>query len=146
MSDSTLIGAIQSDFIKSDMPIIETGMEVEVHQIIKEWEKERIQVFRGLVIGTQGSTPLSHTITVRADYDGVGIEKVFPIHSPYIEKIVVLRKFYVRHKHIGFIRGLRGKAARLKELKPTLHTEEKKETKKPAAPKKKSKTAEGVQA
>lgn len=146
MSDSTLIAGIQSEFIKSDVPVIETGMEVEVHQIIKEWEKERIQVFRGLVIGTQGSTALSHTMTVRADYDGVGIEKVFPLHSPYVEKIVVLRKFYVRHKHIGFIRWLRWKAARLKEIKPTRSVEEKKEIKKSVSAKRKVKAAEIAEA
>jgi large subunit ribosomal protein L19 len=124
MSDSQLIGTIQSDFIK-DVPEVETGMEVEVHQIIKDGEKERIQIFKGLVIGTRGSSALSHTITVRAEYDGVWIEKVFPIHSPYIQKIVVLRKFQVRHKHIGFVRGLTGKAARLKEIKMNKEAEEK---------------------
>lgn len=94
-------------------------MEVEVYQIIRDGEKERIQIFRGLVIGMRGSSLLSHTMTVRAECNGIGIEKVFPLHSPYIQKIVVLRKFQVRHKHIRFVRGLTGKAARLKEIKQT---------------------------
>lgn len=118
--DSTLIAAIQaSTTTKTDStaPIIKTGMEVEVHQIIKEGEKERIQIFRGLVITTKGKTFLEKVITVRADIDGIGIEKIFPINSPYISKIVVLRQFKVRRKNIGYIRDLTGKAARLKEIK-----------------------------
>jgi len=141
MSDSQLISAIQWDFLKQDLPELETGMEVEVHQIIKEWSKERTQIFRWLIITVHGSSPMSRSITVRSELDGVGIEKVFPIHSPYIQKIVVLRKFLVRRKHIGFIRNLRGKAARLKEIKPTA-TAEWAEKHQKKAPKKKEKTAE----
>ncbi len=118
--DSTLIAAIQaSTSTKTDSttPVVKTGMEVEVHQIIKEGEKERIQIFRGLVITTKGKTFLEKVITVRADIDGIGIEKIFPINSPYISKIVVLRQFKVRRKNIGYIRELTGKAARLKEIK-----------------------------
>lgn len=118
--DSTLIAAIQaSTSTKTDAttPVVKTGMEVEVHQIIKEGEKERIQIFRGLVITTKGKTFLEKVITVRADIDGIGIEKIFPINSPYISKIVVLRQFKVRRKNIGYIRELTGKAARLKEIK-----------------------------
>ncbi len=115
--DATLIQAIQADAIKTDVPLIETGMEVEVHQIIKDGEKERIQLFRGLVIMTKWKTALDKVMTVRATVDGIGIEKIFPIHSPFIQKIIVLRKFKVRRKKIGFIRELTGKAARLKEIK-----------------------------
>lgn len=118
MSDVTLINAIQGDAAKKDnQPRFETGMEVEVHQIIKEGEKERIQKFKGLIISMRGSSPLTHMITVRADIDGIGIEKVFPINSPFIAEIKVLRKFKVRRNNIGYIRNLTGKAARLKEIK-----------------------------
>lgn len=116
--DATLISAIQaSTQTKSDNSEINTGMEVEVHQIIKEGEKERIQIFRGLVISLKGKTALDKVITVRSDIDGIGIEKIFPINSPFISKIVVLRQFKVRRKNIGYIRELTGKAARLKEIK-----------------------------
>lgn len=115
--DATLIQAIQSDGIKADIPEIITGMEVEVHQLIKEGDKERTQIFKGLVIATRGKTALDKVITVRAIVDGVGIEKIFPIHSPFISKINILRTFKVRRKKIGFIRELDGKAARLKEIK-----------------------------
>jgi large subunit ribosomal protein L19 len=117
MSDTTLINAIQATVAKDGAVNLETGMEVEVHQIIRDGDKERIQKFRGLIISMRGATPLNRMITVRADVDGIGIEKIFPINSPSISKIDVLRKFKVRRNNIGYIRELSGKAARLKEIK-----------------------------
>jgi large subunit ribosomal protein L19 len=92
-------------------------MEVEVSQKIKEWNKERIQKFKGLVIKTAWKSALEKTITVRRKVWAFGIEKIFPIHSPSIEKIEVLRQFKVKRKSIKFIRELTGKSARLKEVK-----------------------------
>lgn len=117
MSNVALVRAVQAPFIKADLPQIRTGMEVEVHQTIKEGEKSRTQKFKGLVIHTRGKSPLEQTIVVRKVADGIGIEKIFAIHSPTISKIEVLRSFKVRHKNISFIKALRGKAARLKEIK-----------------------------
>ena len=117
MSNTTLVQAIQGDVVKSNAKDIRTGMEVEVYQIIKDGDKERVQKFRGLVIAKGGSTPLDLTITVRSDMDGIGIEKIFPVNSPFIEKIEILRTFKVRRKDISYIRDLSGKAARLKEIK-----------------------------
>ncbi len=114
--DVQLIKSIQGDAQK-EVPTIETGMEVEVYQILKEGDKERIQKFRGLVLSVRGATTLTRVITVRADIDGIGIEKIFPINSPFIQKIEVLRRFKVRRKNIRYIRELTGKAARLKEIK-----------------------------
>ncbi len=116
MSDTQLITAIQGD-VKKDLPRFKTGMEVEVHQIIREGEKERIQKFKGLIISMKGATALTHVITVRADVDGIGIEKIFPVNSPFIAKIEILRAFKVRRNNIGYIRELTWKAARLKEIK-----------------------------
>lgn len=113
--DTTLIKAIQGEL--KEVPVIRTGMEVEVHQIIKEGNKERIQKFRGLVIKTAGKTAIEKTITVRKETDGVGIEKIFPVQSPLVAKIEVIRQFKVRRANIGFIRELTGKASRLKEVK-----------------------------
>lgn len=115
--DAALIKTIQQDSIKDERPEITTGMEVEVHQIIKEGGKERIQKFKGLVIKTHGKTTLDKTVTVRKDVDGIGIEKIFPIYSPGVSKIEILRSFKVRRKNITFIRELKGKAARLKEVR-----------------------------
>jgi large subunit ribosomal protein L19 len=115
--DVTLINAIQAGAQKDDAPILETGMEVEVHQIIREGEKERIQKFRGLIISMKGATPLTRMITIRSDVDGIGVERIIPVNSPFIAKIEVLRKFKVRRNNIKYIRELSGKAARLKEIK-----------------------------
>lgn len=120
--NTQLINEIQKDFLKGETIDIVTGDEVEVLQIIKEWNKERIQKFKWLVIKTAGKTALEKTITVRKTTDGFSIEKIFPIHSPLIEKITVLRHFKVRRAHIGFIRNLSGKSARLKEVKPKVKT------------------------
>lgn len=115
--DTTLITQIQAGAQKENLPTLETGMEIEVHQIIREGEKERIQKFRGLIISMRGKTPLERMITVRSDVEGIGIERIIPVNSPFIAKIEVLRKFKVRRNNISFIRELSGKAARLKEIK-----------------------------
>ncbi len=120
MSDVTLINAIQNSTVanpKDTTVVYETGMEVEVHQIIRDGEKERTQKFRGLIISMRGSTAFDRVLTIRSDVDGIGIERLIPVNSPSITKIDILRKFKVRRKNIGFIRGLSGKAARLKEIK-----------------------------
>lgn len=115
--DTTLITQIQAGAQKDNLPVLETGMEIEVHQIIREGEKERIQKFRGLIISMRGKTPLERMITVRSDVEGIGIERIIPVNSPFIAKIEVLRKFKVRRNNIAYIRELSGKAARLKEIK-----------------------------
>ncbi len=117
MSNSQLIKKVQETFLQEGRPEIKTGMEVEVHQVIKEGNKERIQKFKGLVIKTAGKSALEKTITVRRKIGAFGVEKVFAIHSPTIKQIDVLRQFKVRRKSIKFIRELTGKAARLKEVR-----------------------------
>lgn len=117
MTNSQLVKTIQSSYLQEGREDIRTGMEVEVYQIIKEGNKDRIQRFKGLVIKTAGKSELEKTITVRRKIWAFGVEKVFAIHSPTIEKIEILRQFKVRRKSIKFIRDLTGKAARLKEVK-----------------------------
>lgn len=117
MTNAALVRAIQAPFMKENAPEIRTGMEVEVHQTFKEGEKTRTQKFKGLVIHTRGASPLDKSIVVRKDVDGIGVEKIFAIHSPTVSKIEILRSFKVRRKNIAFIRALRGKAARLREVK-----------------------------
>lgn len=116
MSNNQLIQAIQAPFTKADMPQFRTGMEVEVHQTITEWGKSRIQKYKGTIIKTAGKTPLEKTITVRRKVWDYGVERIFAIHSPTIEKIEILRQFKVRRSYIGYIRNLTGKAARIKEV------------------------------
>jgi len=117
MTNSELIRKIQEPFLQEWRPEIKTWMEVEVSQVIKEWNKERIQKFKGLVIKTAWKSPLEKTITVRRKVGPFGVEKIFAIHSPSIKEIKVIRQFKVRRKSIKFIRDLTGKAARLKEVK-----------------------------
>lgn len=128
MTNSLIIKKIQSDFMAEGRPDVRTGMEVEIYQKIKEGNKERIQRFKGVVIKIAGKSALEKTITVRRKVWAFGVEKIFTIHSPTIEKIVVLRKFKVRRKSIKFIRNLTGKAARLKEIRNTKPKKEAKET------------------
>lgn len=117
MSNHALVSQIQAQFIKADMPEFKTGMEVEVYQIINEGNKTRTQRFKGIIISTAGKTALEKTITVRRKVGPFGVERIFAIHSPTLEKIEILRQFKVRRKNISFIRDLTGKAARLKEVK-----------------------------
>ena len=117
MTNSALVKSVQAAFLQEGREDIRTGMEVEVFQIIKEGNKDRIQRFKGLVIKTAGKSDLEKTITVRRKIGAFGVEKIFSIHSSTIEKIEILRQFKVRRKSIKFIRDLTGKAARLKEVK-----------------------------
>lgn len=117
MTNAQLIKKVQEAFLQEGREEYRTGMEVEVSQIIKEWNKERVQKFKGIIIKTAGKTPLEKTITVRRKVGAFGVEKIFPIHSPSIQKIEILRQFKVRRKSIKFIRDLTGKAARLKEIR-----------------------------
>jgi large subunit ribosomal protein L19 len=117
MSNNTLIKQIQEQFLKADMPQIRTWMEVEIYQNIVEWNKTRTQRYKGIVVKIAWKTALEKTITVRRKVWAFGIERIFAIHSPTIEKIDIIRQFKVRRKNIGFIRDLTWKAARLKEIK-----------------------------
>lgn len=117
MTNSALIKKVQESFLQEGRPQILTGMEVEVHQLIKEGWKERIQKFKGLVIKTAWKSEIEKTMTVRRKIGAFGVEKIFAIHSPTIKQIDVLRQFKVRRKSIKFIRELTGKAARLKEVR-----------------------------
>ncbi|MEO0199451.1 MAG: 50S ribosomal protein L19 [candidate division WOR-3 bacterium] len=115
---------IEKEFMRNDIPDFGPGDTVRVHVKIKELkedpktkqlvEKVRIQPFEGVVIRRRGSG-LSETFTVRKVTQGIGIEKIFPIHSPVIEKIEVLRRGKVRRARIYYIRERKGKAARIRE-------------------------------
>ncbi|PLX20019.1 MAG: 50S ribosomal protein L19 [Candidatus Muiribacterium halophilum] len=109
-----LINVVESKYKKKETTDIMPGDQVAVHTKVKEGNKERIQIFEGVVIAMKnGGT--SETITVRKMSYGIGAEKVFPVHSPNIEKIVVKRRHKVRIAKLYYLRNLRGKAARLRE-------------------------------
>ena len=109
-----LIDAITKEYMKTDVPEFRPGDTVKVSVRIKEGDKERIQVFEGLVIKRRGGG-ISETFTVRKNSFGVGVERTFPVHAPIIAKIDVVRKGKVRRAKLNYIRTLSAKAARIKE-------------------------------
>ncbi|TPE57145.1 50S ribosomal protein L19 [[Mycoplasma] falconis] len=113
-----LLELVEKDQIREDLPEIREGYNVRVHVRIKEGNKERIQVFEGLVIASYGEG-INKSITVRKDSYGVGVERVFKINSPLISNIEVIRRNKVRRAKLFYMRGLKGKSARLKEIKKT---------------------------
>ena len=105
---------LEKEQLRSDIPEFAPGDTVRVHAKIVEGSRERIQMFEGVVIGRQG-TGVRETFTVRRISYGIGVERMFPVHSPRIEKIDVLRKGIVRRAKLYYLRNLTGKAARIKE-------------------------------
>ncbi|OGW24145.1 MAG: 50S ribosomal protein L19 [Nitrospinae bacterium RIFCSPLOWO2_12_FULL_47_7] len=113
-----LIQQIEAQQMKKDLPRIAVGDTVNVHMKIREGEKERIQSLEGLVIRIS-NTGVGKTVTVRKISFGVGVERIFPLHSPLVEKIDIIKHARVRKAKLYYIRELKGKAARLKESKKT---------------------------
>lgn len=109
-----LLREVTQEYLKSDIPDFRPGDNVRVHVRLTEGEKERIQVFEGLVIARKHGG-VSETFTVRKISSGIGVERTFPLHSPSVAKIEVARRGRVRRAKLYYIRGLRGKAARIKE-------------------------------
>ncbi len=100
--------------LKAEIPVIEIGDTVTVQVKIREGEKERLQAFEGTVIARKGSG-ISETFTVRRLSYGVGVERVFPIHSPNVASVSIVRKGHVRRAKLYYLRGRVGKAAKVKE-------------------------------
>jgi large subunit ribosomal protein L19 len=106
------IAEIEAKYLRKDIPEFRAGDTVRVHTKIKEGDKERIQVYEGVVIVARGGHARA-TFTVRKTSYGVGVERIFPVHSPRIEKIEVVSKGDVRRSRLFYLRDLQGKAARL---------------------------------
>ena len=109
-----IIEILEKEQLRSDIPQFAPGDTVRVHARIVEGTRERIQVFEGVVIGRQGAG-VRETFTVRRIASGVGVERLFPVHSPRIAKIEVTRRGIVRRAKLYYLRGLTGKAARICE-------------------------------
>ncbi len=105
---------IESKGERQDLPVFGPGDTIKVHQRVVEGDKQRIQIFEGVVIARRGSRT-NASFTVRKLSYGIGVERVFPLHSPNIEKIEVTRTGKVRRAKLYYLRGRRGKAARIKE-------------------------------
>jgi large subunit ribosomal protein L19 len=108
------IEMLEKEQMRVDLPPFRSGDTVKVHSRIKEGEKERIQVFEGVVIRKRKGN-VGATFTVRKISYGVGVEKIFPVHSPTIDKVEIVSRGKARRARLYYLRKLRGKAARLKE-------------------------------
>ncbi len=108
------IRAITNEQLRTDLPKLEIGDTIRLHLKVKEGNKERIQMFEGTLIARKNGG-ISETITVRRIASGVGVEKIFPLHSPNIDKIDVIRHGKVRRAKLYYLRGRVGKAAKVKE-------------------------------
>ncbi len=108
-----VIQRLEQEHMRLDLPKFKAGDTVKVHLRIIEGEKERIQVFQGTVMRIKrGAT--NATFTVRKISDGIGVERIFPFHTPFIERVEVVSEGKVRRSRLYYLRGLRGKAARIK--------------------------------
>ena len=110
-----IIKEIEQEQLKAEVPQFRVGDTVRVHAKIKEGEKERIQVFEGVVLKKQGGSNRA-TFTVRKNSNGVGVEKTWPLHSPTVVKVDVVRLGKVRRAKLNYLRGRVGKRAKVKEL------------------------------
>ena len=111
-----LVNEITKSQMRTDLPEIKAGMTIRVDVKIKEGNKERIQAFEGIVIKVQGSG-IGETFTVRKLSSGVGVERTFPINSPIIDKITIIRVGKVRRAKLYYLRSRSGKSARIKEVR-----------------------------
>lgn len=115
MNASEIIKNIETEQLKADAPEFRVGDTVKVYAKIKEGNRERIQVFEGIVMKKQGGSN-RETFTVRKFSNGVGVEKTWPLHSPHVEKVEVVRHGKVRRAKLNYLRSRVGKKAKVKEL------------------------------
>ena len=111
---TSIIDRLEATLLRSDLPRIQPGDTVKVHVKVKEGEKERIQLFQGIVISIKGGG-MRTSFTVRKVASGIGVERIFPLNSPTIDKLEVIRHGKVRRAKLYFLRDKLGKAGRLKE-------------------------------
>ena len=111
-----ILQSINNAQLKADVPVFAPGDTVRVHQIIQEGGKERIQIFEGVVIRRNGGG-VNETITVRKVSYNVGVERIYPIHSPRVSKIEVKQRGHVRRSRLYYLRNLSGKAAKIQQAK-----------------------------
>ena len=111
-----LVNEITKDQMRDDLPELRPGQTVRVDVKIKEGDKSRIQAYEGVVVKVQGSG-IGKTFTVRKISSGIGVERTFPVHSPVIDKVTVVRQGKVRRARLYYLRNRSGKSAKLKEVR-----------------------------
>jgi large subunit ribosomal protein L19 len=109
------INNIEKNFLKKNLPILQIGDSVKIGVKIIEGNKERVQFYQGTIIAKKNSS-INTTITVRKTLQGIGVERVFLVHSPKLDSIIVLRSSKVRRSKLYYLRNLKGKATRLKQV------------------------------
>ncbi|HSJ13646.1 MAG TPA: 50S ribosomal protein L19 [Longimicrobiales bacterium] len=109
-----MLQEVTRDQLRADLPDFAPGDTLRVNVRVREGEKERIQAFEGVCIARKGGG-ISETFTVRKISSGIGVERVFPLHSPMVDAVIVVRRGRVRRAKLYYLRALRGKAARIKE-------------------------------
>ena len=114
-----IILEIEKEQLRKDAPDFAPGDTVRVNYLVREGNKERIQAFEGVCIGRRGGG-LSETFTVRKISSGIGVERIFPLHAPTVQGIEVMRRGRVRRAKLYYLRGRRGKAARIAEKRTTV--------------------------
>jgi large subunit ribosomal protein L19 len=114
LNTQTTIQNVENRFLKKDLPVLKIGDNVKIGVKIIEGNKERVQFYEGTILAKKNSS-INTTITVRKTLQGIGIERVFLIHSPKIDSITVLRSSKVRRSKLYYLRNLKGKASRLKQ-------------------------------
>ncbi len=125
---TTEIENFLKQFLKKDLPEIRPGDLVKVHQKIKTKDKEKRQIFEGIVIARKHGKGINATITVRKEVKGVAVEKIFPLHSPTIEKIEILQRHKARRAKLYYLRKAKGKKARLKRKEVVVSSNKKAST------------------
>ena len=114
LNTQNIIQDVEKTFLKSDLPLLKVGDNVKVGVKIIEGNKERVQFYEGTVLAKKNSS-INTTITVRKIFQGIGIERIFLLHSPKIDSISVLRSSKIRRSKLYYLRNLQGKASRLKQ-------------------------------
>ena len=110
----SLVSKITKEQLRNDMPSFKPGDTLKVYVRIREGEKSRIQIFEGVVVGMQNSG-IGETFTVRKLSSGIGVQRTFPLHSPILDKVEVVRKGRVRRAKLTYLKGRSGKKSRIKE-------------------------------
>ena len=114
LNTQQIIKNVEKDFLKMDLPILRIGDTIRVGVKIIEGDKERVQFYEGILIARKNSS-INTTITVRKTLQGIGVERIFLIHSPKIDSIEILRSAKIRRSKLYYLRNLKGKASRLKQ-------------------------------
>ncbi len=113
---SEIVKGIETIGMRTDLPLFRAGDTVKVHVKVKEGDKERIQVFQGVCIARKHGG-VRETVTVRKISNGIGVERIFPLHSPIVDKVELVQRGRVRRAKLYYLRAIKGKKARIEELR-----------------------------